>query len=98
MDKIFAILFPITASVACCFEHSIANMYLIPIGIALSGQTEVLKAAGVTAVRVTNLNVLDFINNLVPITLGNTVGGTFIGSIYWLIYLRKKHTAEAVSC
>jgi formate/nitrite transporter len=98
VDKIFAILFPITAFVACGFEHSIANMYFIPMGIVLSGQTQVLQAAGVTAAQVTNLNVLGFINNLVPVTLGNIVGGTFVGSIYWLAYLRKERTVEAVSC
>ncbi len=97
VDKIFAILFPITAFVACGFEHSIANMYFIPMGIALSGQTEVLQAAGVTTSQVTNLNVLGFINNLIPVTLGNIVGGTFVGSIYWLAYLRKERAAEAVS-
>jgi formate/nitrite transporter len=98
VDKIFAILFPITAFVACGFEHSIANMYFIPMGIVLAGQAEVLKAAGVTASQVTNLNVLGFINNLIPVTLGNIVGGTFIGSIYWLIYLRKERATEAISC
>lgn len=98
VDKIFAIIFPITAFVACGFEHSIANMYFIPMGIALAKQAEVIKAAGVTAAQVANLNVLGFINNLVPVTLGNIVGGTFIGSMYWLIYLRKERAAEAVSC
>ncbi|MCX6010355.1 MAG: formate/nitrite transporter family protein, partial [Chloroflexi bacterium] len=96
VDKIFAILFPITAFVACGFEHSIANMYFIPMGIAMAGQAKVLEVAGVTASQVANLNIAGFIGNLVPVTLGNIVGGTFIGSIYWLIYLRKDRAAEAV--
>lgn len=97
VDKIFAILFPITAFVACGFEHSIANMYFIPMGIAMAGQAKILEVAGVTASQVAHLNVAGFIGNLVPVTLGNIVGGTFIGSIYWLIYLRKERAAEAAA-
>jgi formate/nitrite transporter len=97
VDKIFAILFPITAFVACGFEHSIANMYFIPMGIAMAGQAKVLEVAGVTASQVANLNIAGFIGNLVPVTLGNIVGGTFVGSIYWLVYLRKDRATEAVA-
>jgi formate/nitrite transporter len=97
VDKIFAILFPITAFVACGFEHSIANMYFIPMGIAMAGQVKVLEVAGVTASQVANLSIAGFIGNLVPVTLGNIVGGTFVGSIYWLVYLRKERATEAVS-
>jgi formate/nitrite transporter len=97
VDKIFAILFPITAFVACGFEHSIANMYFIPMGIVMAGQAKVLEVAGVTASQVANLSIAGFIGNLVPVTLGNIVGGTFVGSIYWLIYLRKDRAIEAVS-
>jgi hypothetical protein len=71
-------------------------MYFIPMGIAMAGQAKVLEVAGVTTSQVVNLNVAGFIGNLVPVTLGNIVGGTFIGSIYWLIYLRKDRAAEAV--
>jgi len=97
VDKIFAILFPITAFVACGFEHSVANMYFIPAGIAMAGQAKVLEAAGLTASQVANLNVAGFVGNLVPVTLGNIVGGTFVGSIYWLVYLRKERAVEAVA-
>jgi len=96
IDKIFAILFPITAFVACGFEHSVANMYFIPMGIAMAGQAKVLEVAGLTASQVANLDVTGFIGNLVPVTLGNIVGGTFVGSIYWLVYLRKDRAAGAV--
>lgn len=71
--KVVAILFPITAFVALGFEHSVANFYLIPIGM-LNG------AAGTTA---------DVIGNLVPVTLGNIVGGAGgVAWVYWAIYLR----------
>jgi formate/nitrite transporter len=96
VDKIFAILFPITAFVACGFEHSVANMYFIPIGIAMAGQAKVIEVAGVTASQVAHLNVAGFINNLVPVTLGNIVGGTFVGSVYWFVYLRKDRATEAL--
>ena len=97
VDKIFAILFPITAFVACGFEHSIANMYFIPMGIAIAGQVKVLEVAGVTTSQVANLSIAGFIGNLVPVTLGNIVGGTFVGSIYWLVYLRKERATEVVA-
>ena len=97
VDKIFAILFPITAFVACGFEHSIANMYFIPMGMAMAGQAKVLEVAGLTASQVAHLNLAGFIGNLIPVTLGNIVGGTFVGSMYWLIYLRKDRAAEAAA-
>jgi formate/nitrite transporter len=97
IDKIFAILFPITAFVACGFEHSVANMYFIPMGIAMAGQAKVIEVAGLTATQVAHLNLAGFINNLIPVTLGNIVGGTFVGSMYWLIYLRKDRSAEALA-
>jgi len=97
IDKIFAIIFPITAFVTCGFEHSIANMYFIPMGIALSGKAEVLSAAGISAAQVANLNVGGFIHNLIPVTLGNIVGGTLVGGIYWYIYLRKERAADMLA-
>ncbi len=97
IDKVFAIVFPITAFVACGFEHSIANMYFIPMGIALSANAEVLKAAGLAANQVTNLGVMGFVGNLVPVTIGNIVGGTLVGGVYWFAYLRKERAAEMMA-
>lgn len=72
--KILAILFPISAFVALGFEHSIANMYLIPIGMLEAG----------------SFDVGGFIGNLLPVTLGNIVGGGgLVALVYWLVYLRK---------
>jgi len=90
VDKIFAILFPITAFVAAGFEHSIANMYFIPMGILLADQPDVLTAAGLTSANVANLNVTGFVGNLVPVTIGNIIGGSlFVGAVYWTAYLRQ---------
>jgi formate transporter len=73
-DRFFAVLFPVTAFVACGFEHSIANMFFLPWGIALSGDTTLIGPALV---------------NLAVVTLGNLVGGTLlVGGTYWLVYLR----------
>ncbi len=75
VSKIFAILFPISAFVALGFEHSIANMYLIPIGYFAGSE---------------NITAFGLLTNLVPVTVGNVVGGSgFVALVYWLIYLRK---------
>jgi formate/nitrite transporter len=96
-EKILAIVFPITAFVACGFEHSIANMFFIPMGIALAGQAEVVQAAGATASQIANVNVLGLVQNLVPVTIGNVIGGTSVGVVYWLIFLRKQRAAEVLA-
>ena len=76
-DKILAILFPISAFVACGFEHSVANMYFLPIGWAL--------AAGTSA----PLSVTDAVSNLALVTIGNILGGTvLVALVYWSVYLR----------
>jgi formate/nitrite transporter len=74
--KVLAIIFPISAFVALGFEHSVANMYLIPMAM--------LAGAG-------SVTVAGFLGNLLPVTLGNIVGGgVFVALIYWLIYLRER--------
>ena len=98
VDKIAAIIFPITAFVAAGFEHSIANMYFIPMGILLKGQTSVLSAAGVTGDALTKLNWGGFVGNLIPVTIGNIIGGAIlIGAIYWVAYLRSERAAEVAT-
>jgi len=83
--KILSILFPITAFVAAGFEHSIANMY-------------VLAAAGITADGIVNLTWMGFVGNLVPVTMGNIIGGSIlIGVVYWLAYLRHERSSELVA-
>ncbi|MFW6118515.1 MAG: formate/nitrite transporter family protein [Chloroflexota bacterium] len=94
IDKIVAVIFPITAFVASGFEHSVANMYFVPMGLALKGQSEVLTAAQGMAgqsIMIGNLTVAGFIvKNLIPVTLGNIIGGSLlVGGIYWSVYLRQ---------
>jgi len=95
--KILAIAVPITAFVACGFEHSIANMFFIPMGIAMAGQAEVVQAAGVTAAQIANITPLGFVHNLIPVTIGNIIGGSAVGVVYWLIFLRKERAAEVLA-
>lgn len=88
-DKILAILFPITAFVAAGFEHSIANMYFIPYALLIKAY-----APTFTASKMINLSELTwgsfFLKNLLPVTLGNIIGGAvLVAAMYWLIYLRK---------
>jgi len=91
MDKILAIIFPITAFVASGFEHSIANMYFIPLGMLLKAEPEVLSAAGKVASDLANLNLLGFVGNLVSVTTENIFGGGFmVALVYWFIYRRPR--------
>lgn len=72
--KVLLILFPITAFVALGFEHSVANMYLIPIAM----------------LQVGFFDIPAFIQNLAIVTAGNVIGGgVFVALVYWLIYIRK---------
>ena len=91
VGKIAAIYFPIMAFVASGFEHSVANMYFVPMGLLLKGNVDVVAAAGLTD-KLANLTWGGFIaNNLIPVTLGNIVGGAFfVSTLYWVVYLRDK--------
>lgn len=89
IGKIFAIFFPIMAFVASGFEHSVANMFFIPLGILMAQIPDVVTAAQIA--DVSKITWPMFINaNLIPVTLGNIVGGgIFVGAFYWYAYLMK---------
>ncbi|MGE3798585.1 MAG: formate/nitrite transporter family protein [Thermomicrobiales bacterium] len=91
VDKIFAIVPVIGTFVASSFEHSIANMYFIPIGMAIKDEQDVLQAGDLTAQSVENLTTRGFlIDNLLPVTIGNIIGGAvMVAAVYWLVYLRS---------
>lgn len=99
--KILAVFFPIWLFITSGFEHSVANMYYIPAGImAKSTKVFVDSAAtlGVTPEKLASLNAGSFIvNNLIPVTLGNIVGGgIFVALAYWFLYVKKNKTEYRV--
>jgi len=97
-DRILAIVPPITAFVAAGFEHSIANMYFIPIGLFIKAGAppEFWAAIGKTAADFPHITWSNFfLVNLLPVTIGNIVGGALmVGLAYWSIYRRS--SAKAV--
>ena len=104
-DRIVSIIFPITAFVAAGFEHSIANMYFVPMGLLIKqfapdsfwAMDSLAKATPVvTQATYANLTWSHFlINNLIPVTLGNIVGGAvLVGLVYWFAYLRIERTQQ----
>ncbi len=127
IGKIFGIFFPIMAFVASGFEHSVANMFFIPMGLivanipaivdvaaksVLSVDQAALLAAGqalpadavaaMAAFKAAVANVFNWktflVNNLVPVTLGNIVGGgIFVAGLYWTSYLKDAKKAKVAA-
>jgi formate/nitrite transporter len=88
-DKILAIIFPISGFVAAGFEHSVANMYFIPIGLFIKQFDPAFVAK--TGLDVGELTWGTFlVNNLLPVTIGNIIGGAgLVAIVYWFIFLRE---------
>ncbi|KXK30223.1 MAG: nitrite/formate transporter [Candidatus Brocadia sinica] len=100
-DKVLSIVFPIGGFVASGFEHCVANMYFIPIGIVLRKNPDIVAAAEKMAGKTLDLSQLTwsgfFVNNLLPVTMGNIVGGVIlVGIVFWFVYLRP-HISLAFS-
>ena len=97
-DKILAIIFPITAFVAAGFEHSVANMYFIPIGLLIKAgaPTSFWSTVGKSGADFADLTWVNFfLANLIPVTIGNIIGGALlVGAVYWFIYLRPSWTGK----
>lgn len=90
-DKILAIVWPITGFVAMGFEHCIANMYFIPLGILLKADAVLMESIGAGTESFSSLGLEGLTHNLVAVTLGNIVGGTLlVAGVYWFAYLRPK--------
>jgi len=86
--KILAVFFPIWLFITSGFEHSVANMYYIPVGLFIKGNTVYAGLAGLGPEALAGLTwVSFFIDNLIPVTLGNIVGGSIlVGMAYWYSY------------
>ena len=81
-DKIVAVILPVSAFVAAGFEHCVANMYFLPAAWLLVRTGHAPDGFDVSPITISGI-----IHNLVPVTLGNIVGGAgFVGAFYWAIY------------
>jgi formate/nitrite transporter len=93
VDRVLTIVPPITAFVACGFEHCIANIYYIPMGLLIKAGApdSFWISIGKTAADFPSLTWGNFfVSNLIPVTIGNIIGGSvMVGAVYWFIYLRK---------
>lgn len=85
LGKMMGIFFPISLFITSGFEHSIANMYYIPAGIIAKSNETFVKLSGATPEALESLTWSGFfVNNLIPVTLGNIVGGAIlVGMAYW---------------
>ncbi len=94
LGRVTAIIFPIAAFVAAGFEHCVANMYFIPYAIMVKGGApdSFWQSIGTTAASYDHLTWGSFfVNNLIPVTIGNMIGGVFfVALVYWVIYLRGR--------
>ena len=90
-DRVLAIIPPIAAFVASGFEHSVANMYFIPVALLIKRDSGYVNATA----DVPDLHTLTWhnylVDNLLPVTIGNIIGGTLlVGAVYWFVYLRRR--------
>jgi hypothetical protein len=91
-DKIMVIVPPIAAFVAAGFEHSIANLYFLPYGLAIKAWAtpEFWATIGQDVTTYSELTVSGALHNIVVATIGNLVGGSLlVGAVYWFVYLRR---------
>ncbi len=83
VDKAVAIVFPISAFVAAGFEHSVANMYILPLAMMLAGPAaDPVGFAGL-------------VRNLVPVIAGNLVGGSVLVALVYYVIYRPRRPAQA---
>ena len=81
-DKIVAIVLPVSAFVAAGFEHCVANMYFLPLAWLLIQTGHVPASFDASSITLSGI-----VHNLLPVTLGNIMGGAgFVGAVYWVIY------------
>jgi formate transporter len=93
VDRVVTVIPPIAAFAAAGFEHCIANVYFIPMGLFIkTGAPDSFWASiGKTAADFPTLTWANFVGNLIPVTIGNIIGGSImVAAVYWFIYLRKK--------
>lgn len=90
-SKALAAFFPVAVFVLSCFEHSIANMYYIPAGILAKIIPDLAAKTGLDAAALVSINIPNMlVKNLIPVTLGNIIGGAIlVGLLYFLAYRKE---------
>jgi formate/nitrite transporter len=92
-DRILAIVPPVSAFVAAGFEHSVANMYVLPFGLLIKdwAPNSFWLLIGKSPAAFDNLTWIALLENLGPVTIGNVIGGgVLVGAVYWFVYLRRE--------
>ena len=90
IGKLFACFFPIMLFVASGFEHSIANMYFMAMGMFVKGSEAVVTAANLAPEKLAAVTMGGFFHNLIPVTIGNMVGGIlFVAVFYYAVFKTK---------
>ncbi|MBZ0140726.1 MAG: formate/nitrite family transporter [Pseudorhodoplanes sp.] len=92
-DKVLAILFPVSAFVVAGFEHSVANMYFIPLALFIrdGGPADLVAQLALAPAALAQLTWPAFLTSLIPVTIGNVIGGSvLVGAVYWFVYLRHR--------
>jgi formate transporter len=90
-DRILAIVPPIAAFVASGFEHSIANMFFVPMGLVVSEDASYVGSLASPPDTSGLTWGSFFLDNLLPVTIGNLIGGgVLVGALYWFVYLRPR--------
>ena len=93
--KVLMGFFPIFAFIIAGFEHCVANMYYFSIGLLAKTRPMFVETSHVAIEKLDNLSVVGIFNNLIPVTIGNVIGGAFcIGIIYWIIYIKTNKSTN----
>lgn len=95
-DRILAIVPPIAAFVAAGFEHSIANMFFLPVAVAIRAfaPESFWETTGLDPAAFASVTAEGVVANLVPVTIGNIIGGALaVAAVYWFVYLRPRESS-----
>ena len=96
ISKILIIWFPIMTFVTCGFEHSVANMYFLTAGLFAKSNASFVAASGISQDKI--VSAAGIVHNLIPVTLGNIVGGSvFVGLAYFVVYKYKSVKTKDVA-
>lgn len=97
-DRILSLILPVSAFVNMGFEHCIANMFFIPLGMLASHDPAVVAASHIAPEVVAQLNISSFLHNLIAATMGNIIGGSvLVAGMYYLVYMRGEHRMRGVA-